>query len=170
MQETRNIPEEKHLNPKVLCKVLSISHVPLGWRRTFLAQGKKSSVLRQPDKNHSRVGPNTWHSSLSQFFGKKFRAAAMLSVFTVSAAVHEYVLSICFGFFYPVLFCLFSCFGGKFQGRECGSGCGVCGFFRRACFVLLIMMMLFLQHLHTVLLPKGCNCESKLCEWIFAAQ
>ncbi|XP_064283749.1 sterol O-acyltransferase 1 [Passer domesticus] len=49
------------------------------------------------------------------FFGKKFRAAAMLSVFTVSAAVHEYVLSICFGFFYPVLFCLFTCFGVVFN-------------------------------------------------------
>uniref|UniRef100_A0A803XV19 O-acyltransferase n=1 Tax=Meleagris gallopavo TaxID=9103 RepID=A0A803XV19_MELGA len=49
------------------------------------------------------------------FFGKKFKAAAMLSVFTVSAAVHEYVLSICFGFFYPVLFCLFMCFGMLFN-------------------------------------------------------
>ncbi|XP_027749965.1 sterol O-acyltransferase 1 isoform X1 [Empidonax traillii] len=49
------------------------------------------------------------------FFGKKFRAAAMLSVFTVSAVVHEYVLSICFGFFYPVLFCLFTCFGVVFN-------------------------------------------------------
>lgn len=126
-QGTTNTPEEKHLNPKVLCEALSISHVPLGWRRTFLARGRKSSVLQQPNKNHSRVAPNTWHSPLSQFFGKKFRAAAMLSVFTVSAVVHEYVLSICFGFFYPVLFCLFTCFGGEFQGRECGSG--VCGFF-----------------------------------------
>lgn len=125
-QGTTNTPEEKHLNPKVLCEALSISHVPLGWR-TFLARGRKSSVLQQPNKNHSRVAPNTWHSPLSQFFGKKFRAAAMLSVFTVSAVVHEYVLSICFGFFYPVLFCLFTCFGGEFQGRECGSG--VCGFF-----------------------------------------
>ena len=51
----------------------------------------------------------------SGFFGKKFKAAAMLSVFTVSAAVHEYVLSICFGFFYPVLFCLFMCFGMLFN-------------------------------------------------------
>lgn len=42
----------------------------------------------------------------------------MLSVFTVSAAVHEYVLSICFGFFYPVLFCLFMCFGSKFPGES----------------------------------------------------
>lgn len=57
---------------------------------------------------------NTLYSSVFQFFGKKFKAAAMLSVFTVSAAVHEYVLSICFGFFYPVLFCLFMCFGSKF--------------------------------------------------------
>lgn len=37
----------------------------------------------------------------------------MLFVFTVSAVVHEYILAICFGFFYPVLFCLFMCFGSK---------------------------------------------------------
>ncbi|XP_072537383.1 sterol O-acyltransferase 1 isoform X2 [Salminus brasiliensis] len=46
---------------------------------------------------------------------KRFRAAAMLIVFTVSAVVHEYVLAICFGFFYPVLFCLFMCFGMMFN-------------------------------------------------------
>lgn len=46
---------------------------------------------------------------------KRFRAAAMLFVFTVSAVVHEYVLAICFGFFYPVLFCLFMCFGMVFN-------------------------------------------------------
>ncbi|XP_051525695.1 sterol O-acyltransferase 1-like [Myxocyprinus asiaticus] len=46
---------------------------------------------------------------------KRFRAAAMLVVFTVSAVVHEYVLAICFGFFYPVLFCLFMCFGMAFN-------------------------------------------------------
>ncbi|XP_026104766.1 sterol O-acyltransferase 1 isoform X2 [Carassius auratus] len=46
---------------------------------------------------------------------KRFRAAAMLVVFTVSAVVHEYVLAICFGFFYPVLFCLFMCFGMVFN-------------------------------------------------------
>ncbi|CAM5134401.1 unnamed protein product [Eretmochelys imbricata] len=49
------------------------------------------------------------------FFGKKFKAAAMLSVFAVSAAVHEYVLGVCFGYFYPVLFCLFMCFGMVFN-------------------------------------------------------
>ncbi|KAH0618260.1 hypothetical protein JD844_017291 [Phrynosoma platyrhinos] len=49
------------------------------------------------------------------FFGKKFKAAAMLSVFTVSAAVHEYVLGVCFGYFYPVLFFLFMCFGMVFN-------------------------------------------------------
>uniref|UniRef100_A0A3Q4H6C9 O-acyltransferase n=1 Tax=Neolamprologus brichardi TaxID=32507 RepID=A0A3Q4H6C9_NEOBR len=42
---------------------------------------------------------------------KRCRPAAMLFVFTVSAVVHEYILAICFGFFYPVLFCLFMCFG-----------------------------------------------------------
>uniref|UniRef100_A0A8D3DNQ0 O-acyltransferase n=1 Tax=Scophthalmus maximus TaxID=52904 RepID=A0A8D3DNQ0_SCOMX len=46
---------------------------------------------------------------------KRFRAAAMLFVFTVSAVVHEYILAICFGFFYPVLFCLFMCFGMMFN-------------------------------------------------------
>lgn len=50
---------------------------------------------------------------LLQMTQKRFRAAAMLVVFTVSAVVHEYVLAICFGFFYPVLFCLFMCFGSK---------------------------------------------------------
>lgn len=44
---------------------------------------------------------------------KRFRAAGMLLVFTMSAVVHEYILAICFGFFYPVLFCLFMCFGSK---------------------------------------------------------
>ncbi|XP_077574025.1 sterol O-acyltransferase 1 [Stigmatopora nigra] len=46
---------------------------------------------------------------------KRFRAAAMLFVFTISAVVHEYILAICFGFFYPVLFCLFMCFGMMFN-------------------------------------------------------
>ncbi|XP_035033302.1 sterol O-acyltransferase 1 [Hippoglossus stenolepis] len=46
---------------------------------------------------------------------KRFRAVAMLFVFTVSAVVHEYILAICFGFFYPVLFCLFMCFGIMFN-------------------------------------------------------
>ncbi|XP_069088203.1 sterol O-acyltransferase 1 [Pleurodeles waltl] len=49
------------------------------------------------------------------FTGKRFKVAAMLSVFTVSAIVHEYVLAICFGFFYPVLFILFMCFGMLFN-------------------------------------------------------
>ncbi|KAK3540411.1 hypothetical protein QTP70_030894 [Hemibagrus guttatus] len=46
---------------------------------------------------------------------KRFRAMAMFVVFTVSAVVHEYVLAVCFGFFYPVLFCLFMCFGMMFN-------------------------------------------------------
>ncbi|XP_029473973.1 sterol O-acyltransferase 1 isoform X2 [Rhinatrema bivittatum] len=48
-------------------------------------------------------------------FGKRFKAAAMLYVFTVSAVVHEYALAICFGFFYPVLFILFMGFGMLFN-------------------------------------------------------
>ncbi|XP_077458115.1 sterol O-acyltransferase 2 [Stigmatopora argus] len=45
----------------------------------------------------------------------KFRTAAMLSVFMVSAAVHEYALAMGFGFFYPVMFFLFAIFGVVFN-------------------------------------------------------
>ncbi|XP_033007190.1 sterol O-acyltransferase 1-like isoform X2 [Lacerta agilis] len=48
-------------------------------------------------------------------FGKKIKAIAMLSVFTLSAIVHEYVLAVCFGYFYPVVFCFFMCFGMVFN-------------------------------------------------------
>ncbi|XP_034442768.1 sterol O-acyltransferase 2 isoform X2 [Hippoglossus hippoglossus] len=46
---------------------------------------------------------------------RKFRAAAMLSVFIVSAVVHEYALTMGLGFFYPVMFCLFAVFGVVFN-------------------------------------------------------
>ncbi|XP_045932552.1 sterol O-acyltransferase 2 [Micropterus dolomieu] len=46
---------------------------------------------------------------------RKFRTAAMVSVFIVSAVVHEYALSMGFGFFYPVMFCLFAIFGVVFN-------------------------------------------------------
>ncbi|XP_044072685.1 sterol O-acyltransferase 2 isoform X2 [Siniperca chuatsi] len=46
---------------------------------------------------------------------RKFRTAAMLSVFIVSAVVHEYALAMGFGFFYPVMFCLFAVFGVVFN-------------------------------------------------------
>ncbi|KAJ7998850.1 hypothetical protein DPEC_G00209240 [Dallia pectoralis] len=46
---------------------------------------------------------------------KKFRTAAMMSVFAVSALVHEYVFTLGFGFFYPVMFCLFAFFGVAFN-------------------------------------------------------
>ncbi|KAM6455487.1 sterol O-acyltransferase 1 isoform 2-T2 [Liasis olivaceus] len=45
------------------------------------------------------------------FFGKKFKVVAMLSVFTVSAVVHEYVMAVALGYFYPVMFSMFMCFG-----------------------------------------------------------
>ncbi|XP_007548828.1 sterol O-acyltransferase 2 [Poecilia formosa] len=46
---------------------------------------------------------------------RRFRTAAMLSVFIVSAVVHEYALAMGFGFFYPVMFCLFAVFGVAFN-------------------------------------------------------
>ncbi|XP_010991206.1 sterol O-acyltransferase 1 [Camelus dromedarius] len=49
------------------------------------------------------------------FFTKKFRSAAMLAVFAVSAVVHEYALALCLNFFYPVLFVLFMFFGMAFN-------------------------------------------------------
>ncbi|XP_071400670.1 sterol O-acyltransferase 2 [Centroberyx affinis] len=46
---------------------------------------------------------------------RKFRTAAMLSVFIVSAVVHEYAFTMGFGFFYPVMFFLFAVFGVVFN-------------------------------------------------------
>ncbi|XP_029989159.1 sterol O-acyltransferase 2 [Sphaeramia orbicularis] len=46
---------------------------------------------------------------------RKFKTAAMLSVFIVSAFVHEYALAMGFGFFYPVMFILFAIFGVVFN-------------------------------------------------------
>jgi len=52
MQEARNMTEVNHLESKVLCKVFSISCVPLGWSGHFLAQVKKkkstTQKLKQP--------------------------------------------------------------------------------------------------------------------------
>uniref|UniRef100_A0A667IGK2 O-acyltransferase n=1 Tax=Lynx canadensis TaxID=61383 RepID=A0A667IGK2_LYNCA len=49
------------------------------------------------------------------FFTKRFKWAAMLAVFAVSAVVHEYALAVCLNFFYPVLFVLFMFFGMAFN-------------------------------------------------------
>ncbi|KAL2091446.1 hypothetical protein ACEWY4_013709 [Coilia grayii] len=46
---------------------------------------------------------------------RKFRSAAMLIVFAISALVHEYALTMLFGFFYPVMFCTFAVIGVMFQ-------------------------------------------------------
>lgn len=49
------------------------------------------------------------------FFSKRFKSAAMLSVFAVSAVVHEYAVALALNFFYPVLFVLFMFFGMAFN-------------------------------------------------------
>ncbi|XP_020839979.1 sterol O-acyltransferase 1 isoform X1 [Phascolarctos cinereus] len=49
------------------------------------------------------------------FFSRRFKTAAMVSVFAVSAVVHEYALALCLSFFYPVLFVLFMFFGMIFN-------------------------------------------------------
>lgn len=48
-----------------------------------------------------------------QFLGGQARAAAMLSVFLVSAVVHEYIFCFILGFFYPVMLILFLVIGGE---------------------------------------------------------
>ncbi|XP_056093571.1 sterol O-acyltransferase 2 [Rhinichthys klamathensis goyatoka] len=47
--------------------------------------------------------------------GYKLRSMATLSVFAVSALVHEYAFTMGFGFFYPVMFCTFAGIGVVFN-------------------------------------------------------
>ncbi|ROK31093.1 Sterol O-acyltransferase 2 [Anabarilius grahami] len=47
--------------------------------------------------------------------GSKLRSVATLSVFAVSALVHEYAFTMGFGFFYPVMFCTFAGIGVVFN-------------------------------------------------------
>ncbi|XP_058259868.1 sterol O-acyltransferase 2 isoform X2 [Hemibagrus wyckioides] len=47
--------------------------------------------------------------------GPRLRSVATLSVFAVSAFVHEYTFTMGFGFFYPVMFCLFAIIGVVFN-------------------------------------------------------
>lgn len=78
-----------------------------------------------------------------QMSEKRFKPAAMLFVFTVSAVVHEYILAVCFGFFYPVLFCLFMCFGSKNLYQVFGLKCRQTHKILHHCFVSSIYL-----HLH----------------------
>lgn len=55
------------------------------------------------------------YKDLLWFFSKRFKPAAVLAVFTLSAIVHEYALAVCLSYFYPVLFVLFLFFGMAFN-------------------------------------------------------
>ncbi|XP_029450919.1 sterol O-acyltransferase 2 [Rhinatrema bivittatum] len=55
------------------------------------------------------------YQDLMWLLNKKCRAMAMLAVFLMSAAVHEYVFTLSLGYFYPVMFCLFAIFGVIFN-------------------------------------------------------
>ncbi|XP_040196566.1 sterol O-acyltransferase 2-like [Rana temporaria] len=55
------------------------------------------------------------YQDLLRLLNQKFRSGAMMTVFLISAFVHEYVFTLSFGFFYPVLFCLFAIFGALFN-------------------------------------------------------
>jgi sterol O-acyltransferase len=43
--------------------------------------------------------------------GKKNRVACQFAIFLISATFHEYVITLAFGFFYPVLFVMFGAIG-----------------------------------------------------------
>ncbi|XP_058130787.1 sterol O-acyltransferase 1 isoform X2 [Dasypus novemcinctus] len=51
------------------------------------------------------------YKDLLWFLSKKFKFAAMLATFVGSGIVHEYILTVGFNFFYPVLFVFFIFFG-----------------------------------------------------------
>ena len=51
------------------------------------------------------------YHDLYAIFGKKYRALCQFSVIFISSIFHEHILSFTFGFFYPVMFVLFSGFG-----------------------------------------------------------
>ncbi|XP_043087998.1 sterol O-acyltransferase 2 [Puntigrus tetrazona] len=59
-----------------------------------------------------------YHYSYRDFLwltGHKLRSVATLSVFAISALVHEYAFTLGFGFFYPVMFCTFAGIGVVFN-------------------------------------------------------
>ncbi|TRY98906.1 hypothetical protein DNTS_032001, partial [Danionella cerebrum] len=55
------------------------------------------------------------YRDLLRLCGARFRSVATLSVFAVSALVHEYAFTMGFGFFYPVMFCTFAGIGAVFN-------------------------------------------------------
>ncbi|KAM5180158.1 sterol O-acyltransferase 2 isoform 2-T2 [Mantella aurantiaca] len=55
------------------------------------------------------------YQDLLWLFNKKFRTGVTLTVFLISAFVHEYALTLSLGYFYPVMFCLFAIFGALFN-------------------------------------------------------
>lgn len=76
----------------------------------------------------------------------------MLSVFIVSAIVHEYALSMGFGFFYPVMFCLFAVFGGEPTVEMIQSVLSD--------FTLTVhISRAFLQYIYLVFLFLGAKCD-----------
>lgn len=92
---------------------------------------------------------------------KRSRAVAMAVVFTVSAAVHEYVLSLVFRFFYPILFVFFTFAGYPFMYLK-GSGRG---------WNVFIWVMLFtgwgqMMCLYSMEWYARRNCEPVLGHWI----
>nr|XP_033795505.1 sterol O-acyltransferase 2 isoform X2 [Geotrypetes seraphini] len=50
-----------------------------------------------------------------KLLNKRFRTLALLAVFLLSAVIHEYAMTLIFGFFYPVMLCLFTGFGVFFN-------------------------------------------------------
>ncbi|NP_001135718.1 sterol O-acyltransferase 2 [Xenopus tropicalis] len=55
------------------------------------------------------------YRDLLSLCNQRYRAGIMLTVFLLSASVHEYVFTLSLRYFYPVLFCLFAIFGVLFN-------------------------------------------------------
>lgn len=55
------------------------------------------------------------YQDLLWLLNNRCRSGVMLTVFLISASVHEYAFTLSLGYFYPVMFCLFAIFGVLFN-------------------------------------------------------
>lgn len=66
------------------------------------------------DKSRNNLNKYVYKiKNVLQLFGASRKPLSMLCVFLLSAVVHEYILTVTLGFFYPVLFLLFQGAGCK---------------------------------------------------------
>jgi len=71
-----------------------------------------SLTLFRPSSPIGQINVNMSGSLQVLGFQRRYRWIAMYTTFILSAIFHEYILLMCFKFFYPVNFVLFGGFGG----------------------------------------------------------